>query len=128
MAETRGVFKFYTQTCTHCGKKFESPIQFALPGKPLYCKACSTQMLVRRREKFAPVSQLQKRLIAEGFSLEQEDEKIARQINDLLNREESGISEPDEELLSSLTEKLLKDEKRRRRIIKAVLKLQRKKK
>ncbi len=85
-------------------------------------------MLEQRREKFKPLSQLQKRLIAEGFSLEQEDEKLARQINELLNREESGVSEPDEELVSALVEKLLKDEKRRKTLLRAVLKLQRKKK
>ncbi|MBI1969037.1 hypothetical protein HYS49_03945, partial [Candidatus Woesearchaeota archaeon] len=81
-----------------------------------------------RREKFRPISQLQKKLIAEEFSLEQEDEKIGRQISDFLTRENIEFSEKDEEMLQLLTEKLLKDERRRRKVIKQVLRLQKKKK
>lgn len=80
-----------------------------------------------RREKFEPISQLQKKLMAEEFSLEQEDVKLGREINDFLEREKVEFSEKDEEVLQLLVQKLLKDEKRRRKIIKEILRLQRKK-
>ncbi len=83
----------------------------------MYCKSCT--------EIIRQVKRLEQQLIVEEFSIEQEDEKIARQINDILTKENS--SKNDEELLTALTEKLLKDEKRRRKIIKEILKLQRKK-
>jgi len=73
------------------------------------------------------LTQLEKQLLAEEFSIEQEDEKISRQINDLLVKESSGISEDDESLLNALTERMLKDEKIRKEIIKQIVSLQKKK-
>ncbi len=73
------------------------------------------------------VNQLQRQLVAQDFSLEQEDEIIARQINDILTKEHSGIAEEDEALLSGLTEKLLQDEKRKKKIVKQIRALQKEK-
>ncbi len=103
--------------CPKCGKEYEDFVGKHFVGKP--CKQCS--------ELLMKMLQLEKQLLAEEFSVEQEDEKIARQINDLLVKESSGISEDDERLLTALTKKMLKDEKRRKKIIKQILKLQKKK-
>ena len=103
--------------CPKCGKEYEDSARGHFPGKP--CKEC-TQLMMK-------LTQLERQLIAEEFSIEQEDEKIARQINDLLVKESSGISENDERLLTALTERMLTDEKRRKKIIKQILSLQKKK-
>lgn len=85
----------------------------------MYCKEC-TQLVMN-------LNQLERQLVAQEFSIEQEDEKIARQMNDLLAKESSGIQEKNEELLTALAEKILKDETRRKRILKEIRKLQKKK-
>jgi hypothetical protein len=105
--------------CTHCGKPFTGP-ETPIPGRPLYCPDCIKLM--------AKLTNMERQLIADEFSIEQEDEKIARQINDVLVKERSGVSENDEKLLTALTERMLTDEKRRKHIIKEILHLQKEKK
>ncbi len=115
--------------CPRCGKMYEDSARGNFPhpvrllgfigvsGKP--CKEC-TELIIR-------LGKLERQLIAQDFSLEQEDEKIVRQINALLVKESSGVSEQDEGLLTALAERMLQDEKRRKRIIKQILKLQKRK-
>jgi len=110
-------FEIEKYKCPKCKKEYEDSARGHFPGKP--CKECTELMMKLNR--------IERQLIAEEFSIEQEDERIARQISGLLIKESSGILERDEELLTALTEKLLKDEKRRKRIIKEILKLQKKK-
>ncbi|GEM_PF-2339387 len=107
-----------TQKCSRCGKPFQS-IVTQIKGRPLYCKPCITLM--------GTLSQMERKLLAEGFSIEQEDEKIVRQMNELLAKESSGIFERDEELLTALAQRMLQDEKRRKKILKQILTLQKKK-
>ncbi len=106
-----------TYKCPKCGKKYEDSARGHFPGK--LCKEC-TQLMMK-------LSQFERQLLAEEFSIEQGDEKIARQINDLLVKGSSGFSENDEKLITALTERMLKDEKRRKKIIKQILGLQKKK-
>ena len=73
------------------------------------------------------LNQMERRLLAEDFSLEQEDEKIARQINDQLIKESRFIVKSEQEVTPALLEKLIKDEKRRRKVLKHILQLQREK-
>ena len=84
------------------------------------CRGC-TQLTIN-------VNRLERQLLEEEFSLEKSDEEIARQMNEILVRESSGISQKDDELLTSLVERLFQDEKRRKKLIKEIWKLQRKKK
>ena len=111
-----------TYKCSRCGKPFEDSqrAQFVpLAGRSgRMCRDC-TQLV-------AAVNQLEKKLIASDFSIEQEDGQIAKQIADLLNKESSG-QEIDEGVLTALVEKLLKDKKRERSILKQLRSLQRKK-
>ena len=111
-------FVMYPHQCSRCGKTFEASGK-PVPGTTMYCRDCFG--LVRR------INLLQKKLIEQDFSLEQEDDHIARQINELLIRESSGISDKDEELLTALTERIIKDEGRRKRILTQLGKLQKKK-
>lgn len=111
--------RFFTQhTCPKCGRNFEAPGS-PVPGMKMYCKECTQRVTL--------VNQLQSQLVAQDFSLEQEDEIIAKQINDILSKESSGVSEKDEALLSDLTEKLLQDEKRKKKIVKQIRALQKEK-
>ncbi len=103
--------------CPKCGKEYEDSVRGHFPGKP--CKEC-TQLMMK-------VNQLERQLIAEEFSIEQEDEKVIRQINNLIVKEGTDITLIDENLISGLGVRLLKDEKRRKKIIKELLKLQKKK-
>lgn len=110
---------FASHKCPRCGIMFEAPVK-PVPGMIMYCKKC-TQFVMK-------INQIERQLIAQNFSIEQEDEKIARQISDILIKEGSGISEKDEELLTALTERILKDEKRRKKLFKQIRKLQKEKK
>ena len=74
------------------------------------------------------INLLERQLVQNEFSLEQSDMKIAQQIHALLLREQEDISMENEELLTSLTEKLIYDEKRRKKILKQIISLQKKKK
>ncbi|MEK6951510.1 MAG: hypothetical protein AABX29_00690 [Nanoarchaeota archaeon] len=103
--------------CPRCGRMYEDSVRGNFPGKP--CKECTEQTI--------KITALERQLIAQDFSIEQEDEKIARQINDLLVKESSGVSERDEQILTALTERMLKDEKRRKNILKQILRLQKEK-
>ena len=104
--------------CPHCGNEYEDLVRAYFPGKP--CKKCTQLMLA--------LGGLQRQLLSKEVSLEKEDHEIAIQINDILEKERiSGISDKDEELLNNLTKKMLSDEKRRRKIIKEILRLQKKK-
>lgn len=111
------VFEIGKYKCPKCGKEYEDSARGHFSGKP--CKEC-TQLMMK-------LTQLERQLIAKAFSIEQEDEKIARQIHDLLVKESSGISEKDEELLTALAERMFKDEKRRKNILKQILRLQKEK-
>jgi transposase-like protein len=104
--------------CPHCGKMYEDSVRSNFPGKP--CKEC--------RELMIKLSQIERRLIAEEFSLEQEDEKIARQINAQLIKESGFIlSKPEHDVTSALLKKMIVDEKRRKKILKQLLRIQSKK-
>jgi DNA-directed RNA polymerase subunit RPC12/RpoP len=103
--------------CPKCKKEFEDTVRGHFPGKP--CKECTNKII--------SINHAERQLIAQEFSAEQEDEKIVRQINDLLIKESSRFSENDEQLLTALAERLLKDEKRSKRIAKEILKLQKEK-
>ena len=105
-------------TCPHCNNEYEDLERSHFPGKP--CKKC-TQLMIAMGE-------LQRRLLAREVSLENEDHKIAAQINDILVRQRiSGISDGDEKLLDDLTKKMLSDENRRKKVIKEIIRLQKKK-
>jgi hypothetical protein len=106
--------------CPKCGKEFEDSVRGHFPGKP--CKECTNKII-----KIRNLNRIEKQLLAQEFFAEQEDEKIVRQINDLLIKESSEFSENDEQLLTSLAERLLKDENRSKRIAKEILKLQKEK-
>lgn len=108
--------------CSRCGKMYEDSERKHFVGKP--CEEC-TQFILK-------IGRLQRHLIAEDFAIEQEDEKIAKKIYGLLSnldtaREFTLHSEKDQEILTALTEKLLKNEKRSKKILKHILKLQKKK-
>lgn len=109
---------FTPHKCPRCGRTFEAPGN-PVPGMIMYCKEC-TELIMK-------LNQMERRLLAEDFSLEQEDEKIARQINDQLIKESGFILKSEQEVTPALLEKLIKDEKRRRKILKHILKLQREK-
>ena len=111
-------FIFAPHKCPRCGRTFEAPGN-PVPGMKMYCKVC-TEIVMR-------VNQLERQLIAQDFSLEREDEQLARQINDLLTKESTGISEKDDELLTALTERMLSDESRRKKILKQIRRLQKEK-
>ena len=68
------------------------------------------------------------RLLKQEFDLELSDKKIAEQINALLVKESSEISRENEQLLGSLIEKWMDDEKKQKRLIRKIRSLQRKKK
>jgi len=70
------------------------------------------------------VSMLQAKLVKEELSLEQSDEQIAQQINALLVKESIEVSKENEDLLNSLIEKLVDDEKRRKKLVRQLRKLQ----
>lgn len=109
---------FAPHKCPRCGKTFEAPGK-PVPGMTMYCKQC-TELLMK-------INQLERQLLAQEFSIEQEDKRIAEQINAILVKESSGISEKDEELLAALTERLISDEKRRQKILEEIRKLQKEK-
>lgn len=67
---------------------------------------------------------LQAKLVKEELSLEQSDEQIAQQINALLVKESIEVSKENEDLLNSLIEKLVDDEKRRKKLVRQLRKLQ----
>ena len=103
--------------CPKCGKTFEDSVRGYVPGK--LCRDCLRIAM--------QINQYERQLLEEDFSIEQTDEKITLQIRQLLFREGAVPTEEGEKLLTGLTEKLLKDDKRRKKIIKEILKLQRKK-
>ena len=103
--------------CPHCGKMYEDSARSNFPGKP--CKECHELMI--------KLTQIERRLIAEEFSLEQEDEKIARQINAQLIKESGFIMGTTRDVTSALLKKLIVDDKRRRKILKQIIRIQSKK-
>ncbi len=103
--------------CPKCGKDYEDSIRGHFSGKP--CEEC-TQLSIK-------LNRLERQLMAEEFSLEETDGKIAQKIYALLAKESSGISF-DDELVTNLVKIMLTDEKRRKGILKEILKLQKKKK
>lgn len=107
---------FTKHICKRCKKPFEAP---GTPVPGMYCKECTA--LLKK------VGEIERTLIRQEFSIEQEDIKIAKQINDVLVKEDSGASYKDEELLNELTERLLEDAKKRKRILKEIKSLQKKK-
>ena len=103
--------------CPRCHKKYEDVERTHFPGK--LCKDCN--------KRIVKTIALERQLPGEEFSIEQQDEQIARQINDLLTRESSGVSEKDEQLLNDLLERLIKDEKRRKNLLEDIRSLQKEK-
>lgn len=117
MAFTREI-KQYEVRCSRCGQNYKE--QFIQPSnKPVYCKPCISLMKA--------VSVVQAKLLKEEFSLEQSDEQIAQQINALLVKESFDVSKENEDLLNSLVEKLVDDEKRRKKLLRQIRKLQNRK-
>jgi hypothetical protein len=104
-----------TYKCPRCGKTYEDSGRGHFSGK--LCKEC-TELIMK-------INQMERRLLAEEFSLEQKDEKIAERINDELIKESAFILKTDQEVTPALLEQLIKDEKRRKKILKEILKLQR---
>lgn len=123
LIEIKGGFKrsikTYSVICSKCGKPFENLFP-PKEGVPVYCPAC----MGKRND----VTKLEEELLKQDFSIEQEDEEIAKQIHEILEREKSTFNDGDENLITLLTKKMLKDEKRRKKIVKQILKLQKKKK
>lgn len=78
-------------------------------------------------ELMQKIIRLEAQLLAEDFSITREDKAIAEQMHAILNRESSGVSKKDEEILTALVERMLKDEKRRKRILKKIRELQKEK-
>jgi len=76
--------KIVTGKCSRCGKEFEASERVYISGTSM-CREC-THLVMK-------INQVQRQLIAGEFSLEQEDEKIARQINDALAKESEIMSE-----------------------------------
>lgn len=123
-------FEIKKVKCPRCGKEYLNSaksdfVGFAgegnPPGKP--CLAC-LQLITR-------LDQREKKLLADEFSLEQEDEHIAQKMNNLLVLESSGNpveNEEKEKLFNFLLERLRIDEKRRKKILKRISKLQKEKK
>jgi NAD-dependent SIR2 family protein deacetylase len=103
--------------CPKCHKKYEDSERGHFPGKP--CRECG--------ERIVKTIALERRLLAEEFSIEKEDEQVAKQINEVLVRESSGVAEKDEQLLNDLIERLIKDEKRRKKLLKEIRSLQKEK-
>jgi hypothetical protein len=107
-----------TRKCLRCGNNFE----YADEGLPIleeYCEKC--KKIVKK------VDDLEDKLIHEEFSIEKKDEEIAKQIDFVITREGLGSSKEDEDLLNSLTKRLLKDETRRKKILKHIKTLQKEK-
>ena len=105
-----------TMDCPRCGNSFIAPFVPREGGK-IYCKNC-TNLIIR-------LNRLETKLIEQDFSVEHEDARLAEQIHYILSRETP--SEKDEELLTALTERMLEDVKRRKKILKEILVLQKKK-
>ena len=111
--------KIVSAKCPRCGKDFEASERSHIPGKSM-CREC-TALVIK-------LNQLERQLLSEEFSIEKTDEELARQINDILIKEgPSGFPEVDEQLLNSLLERMLADEKRRKRLLKEIRKLQKRK-
>ncbi|HLD79970.1 MAG TPA: hypothetical protein VJA18_05415 [Candidatus Nanoarchaeia archaeon] len=70
---------------------------------------------------------VQSKLLKEELLLEKDDEQIAQQINSLLAKESFEVSKENEDLLNSLVEKLVDDEKRRKKLLRQIRKLQNRK-
>ena len=110
-------YELVEATCTHCEKKFQAPKGFPNP----LCRECSSYMQM--------LSDLENKLLNQGFSLGQEDEKLARQIALLLKKEvERGTIYEDTGTVDSLLERLFEDEKRRMNILNQIKEIQKKKK
>ena len=108
-----GSFSFTKIRCSKCGNEFNSA------GVGDVCRDC-----VQREKR---VNEFLTQLLKEEFSLERNDEEIARQINSLLIKEGTTSSEEDEKILQGLIEKLIKDGNRKKSIAKEMLKLQKSK-
>ena len=108
----------YEVKCPRCGDTFENHF-IATPGRLLYCTPCIKLMKT--------VSMLQSKLLKEELLLEQNDTQIAEQISSLLAKESVDVSKENEDLLKALVEKLFDDNKRQKGLLKAIRKLQNKK-
>ena len=110
--------KQYPAKCSRCGDKFESHFP-QKADRPIYCGQCLQLMKA--------VSMVQSKLLKEELLLEQSDEQIAQQINSLLVKEAVEVSKENEDLLNSLVERLVDDEKRRKKLVRQLRKLQNRK-
>ena len=104
--------------CFRCGDEYEDLVRAHFATK--ICTKCNRLIMA--------FGELQRQLLSKEVFLETEDHEIAIQINNILENERiSGISDKDEQLLNALTKRMLSDEKRRKKIIKKILSLQKKK-
>lgn len=110
---------FIKQNCSRCKQEFEIPQRVATPKA--MCRECM--------HFIKDLNLLEKRLLEEEFSIEQTDKEIVVQINALLLQEDSeqNITADREALLSALIERLILDQDRRKKILRDLLKLQKKK-
>ena len=104
--------------CSRCGNKFELPGP-PVPGMKVFCMGC-TKIVIDCRDHQTDINK-------EVFSLEQRNEEISRQINGILTKEASGISEESEESLKDLIERKKKNEEKIKKLTKEFEKLQKKK-
>jgi len=117
MSITRDIGSYQIK-CSRCNNKFENHFP-QKADRPIYCKNCI--------QLIKAVSTVQAKLLREELSLEQSDEQIAQQINALLVKESIEVSKENEDLLNSLVEKLVDDEKRRKKLVRQLRKLQNRK-
>lgn len=85
-----------------------------------YCQKCTAIIKA--------VNELEGKLNRADFSFDRDDEVVAKQIHDVLQRENSVVSVQDEEVLRHLIERRITDEKRRLRILQELRRLQDQKK
>ena len=104
--------------CLRCRRKFQTPLPLN-PKVPQYCRDCFKLL--------SALSAVEQNLIKAEFSLDQEDEDIAKQMQAALLRERSGVTAQDEQLLNELTAKLIADTKKRKKIVNLIRKVQRRK-
>jgi len=113
------VGKIYITKCIDCGADVHLTFKPS-PDKSIRCDMCEEKD--RNREHFAPV---ESKLIAEEFAIDQDDAKAAQQIHSLLAK--GKTTKQDEAALNDLVKRLVQDEKRRKKILREIVKLQKRK-